>query len=274
MPQSLQSPVGIFDSGLGGLSIWLECRKLMPKERFIYVADSAHCPYGNKSTEEIIALSRRITEFLINQGCKMIIVACNTATTAAIEYLRAHYDLPFVGIEPAVKPAAQMSQSGVIGVLATKGTINSEFYKHTREKFASDVTVIARAGEGLVEAVEEGKFSDQKTRELLEIYIRPMIEGGADQLVLGCTHYPFLIEQINSLTNNTVHVINPAPAVAKRAFAVLENQALASDKNSGEDSFYTSDSVDSMRRFLSDIGAGEYTVSPFLESDAHIVQSE
>lgn len=258
-------PIGIFDSGLGGLSIWQECRKLMPWQDCIYVADSAHCPYGNKTPEEITAFSDRITAFLVKQGVSVIVVACNTATTAAISLLRKRYSLPFVGVEPAVKPAAAASETGVIGVLATRRTIRSEFYNHTKEKFAHGVTVHAVAGDGLVEAVEAGETHADETGKLLKQYIDPLLEAGADQLVLGCTHYPFLIEKINEITRGRITVINPAPAVASRVYNLLYGNAQHQEQGSGTDTFYTSGSPAAMSSFLSAVTGENYTVCRFLD---------
>lgn len=222
--------IGVFDSGVGGLSVWREMIKLMPDERFVYVSDSGHCPYGPKPREEVIDRSRKITEYLINRGVDMIVVACNTATAAAIESLRSSYTIPFVGMEPAVKPAALNTSTGVIGVLATQGTFKGELYLRTLHKFAANATVIEQIGEGLVELVENGRTNTPEAEELLKKYIIPMMERHADHLVLGCTHYPFLIEAIQKIVGNKMIILNPAPAVAKRvkemadAYVVLDGK--------------------------------------------------
>ena len=168
--------IGLFDSGVGGLSVWREMVKVLPNERYLYVSDSGHCPYGPKSKEEIIARAVAITDFLISHGAEIIVVACNTATAAAIEYLRRHYSIPFVGMEPAVKPAALSTRTGVIGVLATKGTFKGELYLRTLHKFASNAKVIEQVGEGLVELVESGDINSDNARQLISRYVVPMLE--------------------------------------------------------------------------------------------------
>ncbi len=215
-------PIGIFDSGLGGLSVWREVTGLLPHESTIYFADSANCPYGGKTPEEITRLSARITGYLLSQGCKLIVVACNTATAAAIDYLRAHYDLPFVGMEPAVKPAALDTRSGHIGVLATAGTFRGSLYRETSRRYASEVKLHFRTGDGLVELVEAGELDSPHARALLHRYLDPMREAGIDQLVLGCTHYPFLRPLIEEIVGPGVRVIDPAPAVARQVQRRLE----------------------------------------------------
>ncbi len=213
--------IGVFDSGVGGLSVWRELYKEFPGEQYLYVSDAGHCPYGPKSKEEIIARAKAITEFLIAQGAEIIVVACNTATAAAIDYLRGHYNIPFVGMEPAVKPAAINTRSGAIGVLATKGTFKGELYLRTLHKFASNATVIEQVGEGLVELVESGNTDTPQARELIGKYVVPMMEKNVDHIVLGCTHYPFLEGVIKEFTGENVEIVNPAPAIARRAGQVL-----------------------------------------------------
>ena len=188
-------PIGIFDSGIGGTSIWKEVVKLVPNENTIYLADSKNAPYGEKSSEEIIALSIKNTEFLISKGCKLIIVACNTATTNAIDYLRENYTIPFIGIEPAIKPAALLSKTGAIGILATKGTLSSKLFEKTTKEYTKNITTIEQDGEGLVPLIEEGKLNSPEINELLTTYLKPMLNFNIDHLVLGCTHYPYLIPE-------------------------------------------------------------------------------
>ncbi|MDP3398640.1 MAG: glutamate racemase [Bacteroidales bacterium] len=214
--------VGIFDSGVGGLSVWKEIIKIMPNNNYIYFSDSAYCPYGPRPQSEIIDRARAITKFLIGKGADIIVVACNTATAAAIKTLREEFSLPFIGMEPAVKPAALCSKTGVIGVLATKGTLSGSLYNQTLKTYANGIEVIEKEGKGLVALVEEGKLNGEETDQLLRKYITPMLEKGADQIVLGCTHYPFLLEAIKQITGNSVKIIDPAPAVAKHLYDVLE----------------------------------------------------
>ena len=220
----MQFMIGVYDSGIGGLSVWKELVRVMPQERYIYVSDAGHCPYGPKPREEILTRAKAVTEFLISKGAEMVVVACNTATAAAIEYLRGHYPIPFVGMEPAVKPAAINTRTGAIGVLATKGTFKGELYLRTLHKFASNAKVIEQIGEGLVELVESGDTRSPKARELVGKYVIPMIGQGVDHIVLGCTHYPFLEETIREFTSDNVTIVNPAPAVARRAAQILSGR--------------------------------------------------
>lgn len=214
--------IGVFDSGVGGVSVLKELIKKMPHENYIYVADSAYCPYGPKTPQEIIQRSESITEFLISRECKIIVVACNTATAAAIDSLREKYHtIDFVGMEPAVKPAAINSKSGIIGILATAGTFKGKLYNNTLNKYASNIEVIEKVGEGLVEIVENGKIEEESSKELLKTYIEPMIEKGVDHIVLGCTHYPFLREKIAHITGTDVVIVDPSPAVANRVYELL-----------------------------------------------------
>lgn len=213
--------VGVFDSGVGGLSVWKELYKEMPGERFLYLSDGGFCPYGPKSKDEIIGRAVKITDYLISNGAEIIVVACNTATAAAISYLRSHYSIPFVGMEPAVKPAAINTKTGAIGVLATKGTFKGELYLRTLHKFASNARVLEQVGEGLVELVERGERDTPQAKELIKRYILPMIAENADHIVLGCTHYPFLAPLIKDVAGSDITIVNPAPAVARRANDVL-----------------------------------------------------
>lgn len=216
--------IGVFDSGAGGLSVWKELVKTMPSEDYFYISDAAYCPYGRKSKEMILKRASAISRFLIERGAEIIVVACNTATAAAIDGLRQSFDIPFVGMEPAVKPAAALTKTGVIGVLATHGTLQGSLYKATSEKYArrKEVKIIEEVGDGLVELVEGGDTQSPEAEALVKKYIDPMIEAGADCVVLGCTHYPFLEPIIRKVSSDKLIVINPAPAVAKRARQLLE----------------------------------------------------
>jgi glutamate racemase len=225
------------------LSVWREVVKLLPHEHTVYYADSAYCPYGQKPPAQIIERCDRIVDFLTRQQpCKLIVVACNTATAAAIDHLRATYPLPFVGMEPAVKPAALHSVTGVVGVLATQGTFKGRLYQETLERFAGDVQIIEQPGDGLVELVERGATDGEEAQALLEKYIRPMLHARIDHLVLGCTHYPFLIPAIRKITGDRVTILDPAPAVAQRVKSLLAQNNLLN--NSGEEArhaFFSSD---------------------------------
>lgn len=250
--QLRQQPIGVFDSGLGGLSVWLELAKILPNEDIIYYADSGNCPYGNRPKSEIIELSIRNTEFLLSKGAKIIVIACNTATGAAIKILRERFDVPFIGMEPAVKPAALRTKTGNIGVLATKGTLESERFKKTKNTYAKGVTVYMKVGKGLVEVVENQLIETDETYELLKKYVQPMLDNQVDKIVLGCTHYPFLAPVFDRLLPENVAVINPAPAVAKQTLRQLKKFKLQS-KTKGETpnyEFHTSGNEQLLANFL------------------------
>lgn len=241
--------IAVYDSGVGGLSVWRELYKLMPKQDYIYVSDGAHCPYGTKPMQYIIDRADAITRFVIQKGADVMVVACNTATAAAISYLREAFTIPFVGMEPAIKPAALTSRTGVVGVLATANTFKGSLYHNTLEKFASEVKVIEQVGEGLVELVEEGKTEGSEAESLLRKYIEPMMEQGADAIVLGCTHYPFLEKTIAKIAGRGVKIVNPAPAVAAQTKRIVES--LPSTHSNGALFFYSSGEMDTMKKMAS-----------------------
>ncbi|WP_162127125.1 glutamate racemase [Flavobacterium phycosphaerae] len=233
------NPIGLFDSGIGGTSIWSAIHELLPHEDTIYLADSKNAPYGQKSKEEIIALSIKNTEFLLHQNCKIIVVACNTATTNAIKELRAKYDIPFIGIEPAIKPAAINSQKHVIGILATQGTLNSELFHQTAEKF-QDTKIIEQIGHGLVPLIENGGINSPEMNELLHLYLQPMIAANIDYLVLGCSHYPYLIPQIQKILPKDIKIIDSGEAVARQTKNILlEKAGLHAENHLAKTTFYT-----------------------------------
>jgi len=233
------NPIGLFDSGIGGTSIWKEIHELLPNEDTIYLADSKNAPYGQKSKDEIIALSIKNTEFLLNQNCKIIVVACNTATTNAIKELRAKYDIPFIGIEPAIKPAALHSKTQKIGILATKGTLNSELFHQTVEQF-QNTKIIEQIGHGLVPLIENGEINSPEMNKLLHDYLQPMIEANIDYLVLGCSHYPYLIPQIENILPKSIKIIDSGEAVARQTKKVLmESIGLNSQSEKAKSVFYT-----------------------------------
>ena len=234
-----ENPIGLFDSGIGGTSIWKEVHALMPFENTIYLADSKNAPYGLKSKEEIIALSCKNTEFLLNNNCKIIVVACNTATTNAIKELRAKYKVPFIGIEPAIKPAALQTKTQTIGILATKGTLNSELF-HKSVANHPDVKIIEQIGHGLVQLIENGDINSPEMEELLKSYLNPMVEKNIDYLVLGCSHYPYLIPQIKKIIPEHIKIIDSGEAVAKQTQKILEqNHLLNNSKEKSSQIFYT-----------------------------------
>lgn len=233
------NPIGLFDSGIGGTSIWKEIHELMPNEDTIYLADSKNAPYGQKSKEEIIHLSSKNTEFLLNQNCKIIVVACNTATTNAIKELRAKYSVPFIGIEPAIKPAALHSKTQTIGILATQGTLNSELFHQTAQQF-QDTKIIEQIGHGLVPLIEEGKINSPQIKQLLNNYLQPMIEANIDYLVLGCSHYPYLLPQIKKILPKHIKIIDSGEAVAKQTKNILsEKNSLNQENHQPKNIFYT-----------------------------------
>jgi glutamate racemase len=233
------NPIGLFDSGIGGTSIWKEIHELLPHENTIYLADSKNAPYGQKSKEEIIKLSIKNTEYLLNQNCKIIVVACNTATTNAIKELRTIYDVPFIGIEPAIKPAAVNSQKNIIGILATQGTLNSELFHQTVERF-QETRIIEQIGTGLVKLIENGEMNSKEMDLLLHQYLEPMIKANIDYLVLGCSHYPYLIPQIKKILPKDIKIIDSGQAVALQTKNILlEKVGLASTKKEGKSVFYT-----------------------------------
>lgn len=245
--------IGLFDSGSGGLSVYREVVKLLPKEDYAYYSDNAHCPYGEKSREYIIDRARFITEFLMGEGCDIIVVACNTATAAAISTLRKEYPVPFIGMEPAVKPAAFLTRSGVVGVLATAGTISSAKYLDTRDLYTDKVTVVEHVGEGFVELVENGKLEGPETEETVRASVEPLIKAGADVIVLGCTHYPFLRQVIQKVAGPDVTVIDPAPAVARHTLTVMEEKGLIKNEARSEIGslcLFSSGPSDSLERLL------------------------
>ena len=244
-----ENPIGVFDSGIGGTSIWREIHDLLPNEDSIYLADSKNAPYGQKSKEEIIALCIKNTEFLLNLNCKIIVVACNTATTNAIEELRVKYDVPFVGIEPAIKPAAINSKKNSIGILATQGTLNSKLFIQNVEKF-NNTKIIEQIGHGLVTLIENGEINSAQMDKLLRNYLEPMIEAKVDYLVLGCSHYPYLIPQIKKIIPEEIKIIDSGEAVARQVKSVLiKNNLLNNKENKGNCIFYTN----SNPRVLQDI---------------------
>ncbi|APY08780.1 glutamate racemase [Winogradskyella sp. J14-2] len=219
-------PIGIFDSGVGGTSIFKEIHALLPNENIIYLADSKNAPYGNKTQEEIKSLSIKNTEHLLGKNCKIIVVACNTATTNAISYLRANYDVPFIGIEPAIKPAALNTKTNAVGILATRGTLSSQLFHKTSDLYANGIKVIEQIGEGIVPLIESGKLNSSEMKDLLQLYLEPMLKANIDYLVLGCTHYPYLIPMLETMLPEDVKIIDSGLAVAKQTKAVLQSQDL------------------------------------------------
>ena len=244
------NPIGIFDSGVGGISIWKEIHKLLPNESTIYLADSINAPYGQKSKQEIIDLCFKNTELLIKKNCKLIVVACNTATTNAIKQLRATYEIPFIGIEPAIKPAAINSKTKSIGILATKGTLSSELFHDTTELYSDNIKITEQVGVGLVELIESGNIDSPEMTSLLNKYLTPMISYNIDYLVLGCSHYPFLIPKIKKMIPNNISIIDSGKAVAKQVQNILAKQKCLSENNNTFNIFYTNKNSDVLNQIL------------------------
>lgn len=236
------APIGIYDSGVGGLSVLREIKRQFPAENIIYLADQAHVPYGPRTLEEVRYFSNQISAYLLNQGAKLIVVACNTASAAALHQLRLTFpEVPFVGMEPAVKPAAETTRSGAVGVLATPATFQGALYASVVERFAQGVRLIQATCPGLVEQIESGNLEGVETRLILEGTIWPMLEQGIDTIVLGCTHYPFVIPLVEEIAGQQVRVIDPAPAVARQVGRVLNEKGwLHPGKQSGDVRYLTS----------------------------------
>ncbi len=224
------APIGVFDSGMGGLSVWKEIVKVLPNESILYYGDGKNCPYGDRSQLELIRLAEGVVRFFIERGVKLVVVACNSATAGAIDWLRTNYDVPFVGMEPAVKPAAERSCSGVIAILATPATLQGKHFRESSERVAErGIKVLSAVGEGFVELIEKGEETSAEAEEAVRRAVEPLLAQAADQLVLGCTHYPFLADTLKKVIGQReVSLVDPAPAIAQRVAAVLrERNALA-----------------------------------------------
>ena len=251
MKTNRNSFIGVFDSGVGGLTLLPALQFTLPHEQFLYVSDDEHAPYGGKSKEEIKERCNTVVQSLIDKGCKIIIVACNTATTNAIETLRATYSIPFIGIEPAIKPAALKSKTKVVGVLATQGTLSSALFAKTSAAFTQDILVIEQIGSGLVEAIETGSLDNPKLTKLVRSYINPMLEQEMDTLVLGCTHYPFLLPLLKKILPSNIQIIDSAEAVAKQTHRILEkNQLICQTKETGNIRYFSSAKNSTLMRFI------------------------
>ncbi len=254
------APVGVFDSGIGGWSVLREIRRELPAEPLLYVADSAFAPYGDRAPADIAARVHAIAEFLIDRGAKALVVACNTATSAAVNSLRESHAIPIVAMEPAVKPAAALTKSGVIGVLATQRTVDSDQLARLRENHGREIAVLARPAPGLVECIEAGEFDSERLQGLIERYVRPLLASGADVLVLGCTHYPLIRALIERVAGPGCVVIDPAPAVARELRRRLAAANLLADGGTVSPKVFTTGTADAMRALLARLG--EQTVSP------------
>ncbi|MEO0570750.1 MAG: glutamate racemase [Bacteroidota bacterium] len=248
----MKRPIGIFDSGVGGTSIWKEIVQLLPMEDTLYLADSKNAPYGTKSKKEILQLSIKNTEILLEKGAKIIVVACNTATTNAIDELRKNYPVSFIGIEPAIKPAALQTSTKKVGVLATKGTLSSSLFHHTSKIHAAGIQVFEQDGKGLVQLVEAGKSQSKEAETLLEKYVTPMLEEGIDCMVLGCTHYPYLVPTLRKIIPQNIPIIDSGFAVAKQTKAVLKSNGILNDGiGSARHLFFTNGDARILKSFVS-----------------------
>src|SRR6266508_2858765 len=242
MSQKWSAHIGVFDSGVGGLSVLRAIRAQMPEESVIYFGDQGHIPYGSRPMEQIRNFSKAITKFLLEHDAKIIVVACNTASAAALKHLRETFpDVSFVGMEPAVKPAAEQTLTGKVGILATPATFQGALYASVVERFANGVELLQNTCPGLVQQIEQGNLKGEETRRILNGALLPMLEKNIDTVVLGCTHYPFVIPLIQQIVGDNVRVIDPAPAVAKQTGHLLDTKGIrATSQSKGEVKFYTS----------------------------------
>lgn len=256
-----EAPVGVFDSGVGGLSVLNEIRSLLPHESLLYVADSGHVPYGEKSPEFIRERSQAIAAFLLQQGAKALVVACNTATAAAVNDLRRLYDLPIIGMEPAVKPAARATRSGAVGVLATTGTLQSAKFAALLDRFAGSVRVLTQPCPGLVECVERGELDGDEVDGLLKRFTAPLLEAGCDTLILGCTHYPFLRSRLQALLPESVALVDTGAAVSRHLQYRLQETGMLAAGPASPARFWSSGDPDALRRVLPVLWGGNGEVS-------------
>jgi glutamate racemase len=248
---SCKAKIGVFDSGVGGLTVLKQLVDLMPHESFLYFADSAHAPYGNLSEKAITQRAEKITAFFLEKGVKAIVVACNTATAASIDYLRQHFDIPFIGMEPAVKPASLLSKTGNIGVLATKGTFGGKLFKEKHELYGQYINIHYVEGKGLVELAESNQIDSLETEKLLAELIQPMLKKNVDQIVLGCTHYPLFSEKIKKIVGENVNLIDPADAIARRTKDVLiQNRLYCTQSERDSIQCYSTGAIDVLHKML------------------------
>lgn len=259
------NPIGVFDSGVGGLSVLRALRELMPSENVIFFGDQEHVPYGPRPMEQVRVFSEGITRFLLQEGAKIIVVACNTASAAALTYLRNNFPgVMFVGMEPAVKPAAETTRSGVVGILATPATFQGALYASVVERFANGVELLQSTCPGLVQEIEKGNLAGKETRGILESALRPMLEKNIDTIVLGCTHYPFVIPLIEEIAGKSVRVIDPAPAIARQVKRLMEATGTRNPSGHGIVRFHTSGETSTFEslllKLLGELGRAERVV--------------
>ena len=258
-----KDPIGILDSGVGGLTVWRELVDIMPQENYLYFGDSGFCPYGSKSPAVILDRVLTIVDFLLDSGCKIIVIACNAITASTVDYLRRNYTIPFIGMEPAIKPALLSTRTKAVGVLATERTLSGKLFCNTKSRYGSGITIVEQAGNGLVEQVEKMDFDGRTTMNILRGYLAPMLDQNIDTLVLGCTHYPFLIPSIRQIVGSDVSIIHPAPAVARQTLCILGKWELSnrpSEETSGQSKFLTTGATTNMHHILSRIQLPYYAV--------------
>jgi glutamate racemase len=269
----MRQPIGIFDSGVGGLSVWREIVRELPHEDTVYFADQAHVPYGPRPQEQIRHFCDAITRFLISRSCKAVVVACNTASAAALKHLReAFATLPTIGMEPAVKPAALATKSGVVGIMATPATFQGRLFQATAGRYAGGIRLINQVCNGLADRVEAGDLDSAETEALLRGYVQPILDAGADTIVLACTHYPFLIAPIRRIAGAAVDVIDPAPAIARYLHRILEQRGLLGPAaHAGRHMFYTTGDTGPYQRVLERLSGENGPVCAARWKDEHAV---
>lgn len=256
-------PIGLFDSGVGGLTVWREIVRVLPHQDLIYFADQAHCPYGVRPLSEIRQLAIDATRFLLRQNAQVIVVACNTASAAALDHLRRTFpQVPFIGMEPAVKPAAERTRARKIGVLATRGTLEGDLYNRTRARVAQNVTIITQIAEGLVEKIEQGEIDSLETEKLVRRYVEPMRDAGVDEIVLGCTHYPFVAPLIQRIVGEKIALIDSSAAVARQVVRVIDANGLGAETHPPVFRFYTSGDLRSFHTVMKKLIAIDALIEP------------
>ncbi|HUS23538.1 MAG TPA: glutamate racemase [Candidatus Binatia bacterium] len=257
------APIGIFDSGVGGLSVWREIERALPHESLVYVADQAHLPYGPRPSGEVRAFTEEIARWLLARGCKAVVVACNTASAAALKFLReAHPQVLFVGMEPAVKPAASQTRTRVVGVMATPGTLQGRMFALAVERFASGVTLVNQPCPGLVERIEAGELDTPGTEALLRELLQPILGAGADTLVLACTHYPFVAPLIRRIAGERLQIVDPAPAVARHLARSLAERGLSGTPGVAQHEFRTTSDPGTFARTIAQLLGVAHAAAP------------
>ncbi|MCK5665102.1 MAG: glutamate racemase [Thiotrichaceae bacterium] len=250
---SQNKPIGIFDSGVGGLSVLQQTQQLLAQESFIYVADSAYTPWGNKSDDFIEHRSRIITEHLLEQGAKIIVIACNTATASIIEKFRLQYGIPFVGVEPGIKPAISLTKNNNIGIMAPQGTLSSQRYKELNQRFSTQVNLYPMACPGLADQVERCQINNSKTMSLLENFIHPLLQHQVDTIVLGCTHYSFLIPHIKEIVGDNISIVDTSHAIAEQVKRLLKQHNLKNGATDSTSRYFTTGDIEETQQVMSQL---------------------